>query len=122
MRSEYEICRLKPQCETHQGFLDRLRGNVAIFLFLYHLQNLIVKTSHSLDTWVTVLLVYVMKGDDRIAQLTEHHCKKLVPASEVLHIAVIIYSITQSSMLRWSSEKLTATFTTFRPSSAKALA
>ncbi len=25
-------------------------------------------------------------------------------------------------MLRWSSEKLTATFTTFRPSSAKALA
>ena len=34
----------------------------------------------------------------------------------------VIYSIVQSSMLRWSSEKLTPTFTTFRPSSAKALA
>ena len=67
------------------------------------------RTSHSLDTWVTVLLVYAI-------------CKKLVPASEVLHIAVIIYPITQSSMLRWSSEKLTPTLTTFRRSSAKALA
>ena len=28
-------------------------------------RNLIGKASHSLDSWVTVLLVYVMKGDDR---------------------------------------------------------
>lgn len=36
-----------------------------VILFLYHLQNLVGKASHSLDSWVTVLLVYVMKGDDR---------------------------------------------------------
>ena len=74
------------------------------------------------DIRPTVVRSTANQDDVRIAQLTEHHCKKLVPASEVLHIAVIIYPITQSSMLRWSSEKLTATFTTFRPSSAKALA
>ena len=38
---------------------------LAVILFLYHLQNLVGKASHSLDSWVTVLLVYVMKGDDR---------------------------------------------------------
>ena len=36
-----------------------------LFLFLYHLQNLVGKASHSLDSWVTVLLVNVMKGKDR---------------------------------------------------------
>ena len=36
-----------------------------LFLFLNHLQNLVGKASHSLDSWVAVLLVYVMKGDDR---------------------------------------------------------
>ena len=36
-----------------------------VILFFYHLQNLIGKASHSLDGWVTILLVYVMKGDDR---------------------------------------------------------
>ena len=38
---------------------------LAVILFLYHLQNLVGKASHSLDSWVTVLFVYVMKGDDR---------------------------------------------------------
>ena len=38
---------------------------LTVFLFLYHLQNLVGKASHSLDCWMTVLLVYVMKGDDR---------------------------------------------------------
>ncbi len=42
-------------------FLHPAYGN---FIF-YHLQNLIGKASHSLDGWVTILLVYVMKGDDR---------------------------------------------------------
>ena len=36
-----------------------------LFLFLNHLQNLVGKASNSLDRWMTVLLVYVMKGDDR---------------------------------------------------------
>lgn len=48
------------------GFLLSLNVTlIAVILFLYHLQNLVGKASHSLDSWVTVLLVYVMKGDDR---------------------------------------------------------
>lgn len=48
------------------GFLLSLNVTlIAVILFLYHLQNLVCKASHSLDSWVTVLLVYVMKGDDR---------------------------------------------------------
>ena len=48
------------------GFLLSLNVTlIAVILFLYHLQNLVGKASHSLDGWVTVLLVYVMKGDDR---------------------------------------------------------
>ena len=42
-----------------------LYGRLGDILFLNHLQNLVGKVSHSLDSWVTVLLVYVMKGDDR---------------------------------------------------------
>ena len=52
---------IKPWCVSHQGFWVVW----AVILFLYHLQNLVGKASHSLDSWVTVLLVYVMKGDDR---------------------------------------------------------
>ena len=61
---------LKVAC-YYAGFKDgtiyshSLEGCVAVILFLYHLQNLVGKASHSLDSWVTVLLVYVMKGDDR---------------------------------------------------------
>ena len=48
------------------GFLLSLNVTlIAVILFLYHLQNLVGKASHSLDSWVAVLLVYVMKGDDR---------------------------------------------------------
>ena len=48
------------------GFLLSLNVTlIAVILFLYHLQNLVGKASHSLDCWVAVLLVYVMKGDDR---------------------------------------------------------
>ena len=48
------------------GFLLSLNVTlIAVILFLYHLQNLVGKAFHSLDSWVTVLLVYVMKGDDR---------------------------------------------------------
>ena len=46
-------------------YIHSLEGYVAVILFLYHLQNLVGKASHSLDSWVTVLLVYVMKSDDR---------------------------------------------------------
>ena len=42
-----------------------LFGRLGDVLFLNHLQNLVGKASHSLDGWVTVLLVNVMKGDDR---------------------------------------------------------
>ena len=42
-----------------------LYGRLGDILFLNYLQNLVGKASHSLDSWVTVLLVYVMKGDDR---------------------------------------------------------
>ena len=42
-----------------------LYGRLGDILFLNHLQNLVGKVSHSLDSWVTVLLVYVMKGNDR---------------------------------------------------------
>ena len=42
-----------------------LFGRFGDILFLYHLQNLVGKASHSLDSWVTVLLVNVMKGKDR---------------------------------------------------------
>ena len=52
---------IKPWCVSHQGFLVVWSE----ILFIYHLQNLVGKASHSLDSWVTVLLVYVMKGDDR---------------------------------------------------------
>ena len=48
------------------GFLLSLNVTlIAVILLLYHLQNMVGKASHSLDSWVTVLLVYVMKGDDR---------------------------------------------------------
>ena len=48
------------------GFLLSLNVTlIAVILFLYHLQNLVGKASHSLDSWVAVLLVYVMKDDDR---------------------------------------------------------
>ena len=46
-------------------YIHSLESYVAVILFLYHLQNLVGKASHSLDSWVAVLLVYVMKGDDR---------------------------------------------------------
>lgn len=48
------------------GFLLSLNVTlIAVILFLNHLQNLVGKASHSLDSWVTVLLVYVKKGDDQ---------------------------------------------------------
>lgn len=40
------------------GFLLSLNVTlIAVILFLYHLQNLVGKASHSLDGWVTVFLV-----------------------------------------------------------------
>ena len=62
----YAGTRMMQARTTHQAVTARPQVEVATaILFLYHLQNLVGKASHSLDGWVTVLLVYVMKGDDR---------------------------------------------------------
>ena len=57
----YAGTRMMQARTTHQAVTARPQVEVATaILFLYHLQNLVGKASHSLDGWVTVLLVYVM--------------------------------------------------------------